>query len=144
MRTSFSTVIRRPVEEVYAFVTDPTNDLKWQPEISGVTVTSEGPLVAGSTFREVRKTFGRTFTWEMLITEMEPNRKICIKALKGTVPYEGCRTFETVQGGTRITETSEVRLGWPYKPFAPLLARVSTRPVRIAYAKLTRLLESRP
>lgn len=142
LRTTHSTVIRHPVKEVFAFITNVENDLKWQPEILEVVVTSKGQVKAGSTFREVRRVQGRTQTWDMLITEFEPNRRICIKAVRGTVPYRGCRTFEAVPGGTRITEVSEGELPWFLRPFTPLIARVLLRSVRPAYNILKRILEA--
>ncbi len=143
LHTSHSAFIQRPLDEVFAYTTDPANDLEWQPEIRDVTVTSPGPLGPGSTFREVRRTLGREFTWDMRITALVPGDRFCIEAVKGTVPYRGCRVFEAVDGGTWVTETSEVRLAYPMRPFVPLLRPLATRPVRVAYERLTALLESR-
>ena len=141
LRVETMTVIRRPIEEVFAFVSDVTHDLQWQPEIREVRVTSEGPLGVGSTFREVRQTQGREFTWDMRITEFEPNCRICIESLQGTVPYQGCRLFEAIEGGTRITETSEVQLPLLLRPLGALIVRSSRRSVSEGYAKLKALLE---
>ena len=44
--------------EVFAFVTDLRNETRWQPEIR--SVTQEGPLASGATFRESRVSFGRS------------------------------------------------------------------------------------
>ena len=141
LRVETITLIRRPIEEVFAFVADVTNDLQWQPEIREVTVTSDGPFGVGSTFREVRHTQGREFTWNMRITEFEPNHRVCIESIQGTVPYQGCRVFEAVEGGTRLTETSEVQLPLLLRPLAPLIARSSRRSVAEGYAQLKTLLE---
>ena len=135
------TFIRCPVAEVFAFVTNVENDLRWQPQISEVRVTSEGPIGVGTTFREVRHMFGFRFVWDMNITVFEPNRRICIESLRGAVPYRGCRDFEPVEDGTRIIETSCVEL-WPvFRPFRRLLANQSHQPVEAAYARLKAILE---
>ncbi len=42
MKVKHTVLIRRPVEEVFAFVADLANETRWQPEIQSVTL--EGPL----------------------------------------------------------------------------------------------------
>jgi uncharacterized membrane protein len=143
LRVSHSIVIQRPISEVFAYVTDVTHDLEWQPDIQEVTVTSPGPITVGSTFREVRRTLGRTYVWNMRITAFERNRRICIESIDGTVPYRGCRVFTGQGGGTRITETSEVQLPRLYAPFKGMLARLFTKPVAEAYERLKEVLEYR-
>ncbi len=46
-----SILINRPAEQVFRFVSDPVNDLKWHSPVVEVTRTSEGPNGLGSTFR---------------------------------------------------------------------------------------------
>jgi hypothetical protein len=144
LRVSHSAFIARPVHDVFDFVTRVENDLAWQPEIEQVTVTSTGPLRAGSTFREVRTTLGQRFVWDMLITTLEPDRRICIESVSGATPYRGCREFVTVPGGTRVTETSEAWLPSWLRPFQPLLGRAARAPVARAYARLAAILEVAP
>jgi hypothetical protein len=144
LRLSHSAIIRRPVDDVFAFVAQPENDLAWQPEIREVRLTSPGPVREGSTFQEVRRSFGRTFVWDMRVTALEPNLFLCIESTAGTIPYRGCRHFEAVEGGTRITETSEIDVPPWLSPFRTLIARWSVRPVAAAYEGLRALLEQRP
>ena len=47
MDLTHSIVIRRPVEQVFAFVTDLRNETRWQPEIELVRQTSAGELGVG-------------------------------------------------------------------------------------------------
>jgi hypothetical protein len=142
LRVQHSATIARPVEEVFAYVAQPENDLAWQPEIREVHITTPPPLREGSQFREVRRTFGRTFVWGMVVTALEPYVFVCIESTAGTPRYRGCRHFEAAEGGTRITETSEIELAPLLWPFRGLLARMSVRPVAAAYRKLKALLEA--
>ena len=142
LRVEHTTVIRRPVAEVFAYVARVENDRAWQPEIAEVRLTSPGPIRVGSTFREVRRTLGRTFVWDMRVTALETNRHLCIESAAGTMPYRGCRQFEAIGDGTRITETSEVELPVWLRPFRALIARSSARPVASAYENLKGMLET--
>ena len=45
-------VIDRPIEEVFAFVTDPDNVSLWQSTSLETEQTSEGPVGVGTTFRD--------------------------------------------------------------------------------------------
>lgn len=138
MKIQHSIVIARPIEQVFAFVTDLRNETRWQPEI--VSVTLDGPMRAGATFHERRVSFGRCYDWRFVITTYDPPRCISIDTLSGTAPYRGSRVFEAVAGGTRVTESGELELPRLLRPLEPLLARLSKRPLRVAYARLARLL----
>jgi uncharacterized protein YndB with AHSA1/START domain len=45
-RSTRQATIDRPVEEVFAFVSDPTNDPQWHETVLEVTPISEGPAPA--------------------------------------------------------------------------------------------------
>jgi uncharacterized membrane protein len=144
MRVSNSVLIRRPVEQVFAYVTDLSNELRWQPEIKEVRITSPGPLGKGTTFIEVRRSFGIKWVWYLEVDEYEPPFRLCIRTLKGTLPYSGCRQFESVPGGTLVTETGELKMPGPLRLFDGLFARLSQRPLAVAYGNLKALLEQEP
>ena len=141
MKIEHSVIIQRPMEEVFAFVTDLRNETRWQPEIKSVTL--DGAVATGATFREERVSFGRRFVWRFRITRCEAPRCIEIETLSGTAPYAGARRLEAVPGGTRVTESGELQLPWPLRPLDPLWSRLAARPVRDAYARLKALLEAR-
>lgn len=144
MKVSHSIVINRPVGEVFDFVTTLTNERRWQPEIEEITITSPAPFGVGSTFREVRRTMGQRFEWLFEVFEFEPNRSIGIRTRSGRMPYSGYRYFEAVPGGTRVTEEGELRLTGLWRLFDPLLARLSQKPLVVAYARLKAILEAEP
>ena len=139
MQTHHSVVIARPITEVFAFVTDLRNEIRWQPEI--VRVEIDGPPRAGAVFTETRVSFGRRFDWEFLITRFEPPHVISIETLVGTTPYSGSRIFEITGAGTRVTEVGELTLPWLARPLDPLVRRLARAPVREAYGRLRALLE---
>jgi uncharacterized membrane protein len=142
VRTQYSILIACPLEHAFAFVTQVENDLQWQAEIREVKLTSPLPVQVGATFREVRHTLGVTFAWDMRVTEFIKNQRICIESVNGYAPYWGCRTFESIEDKTRITETSEVKLARWMKPFEGMIATLALRSVAAAYGQLRVLLET--
>ena len=142
MKIHHSAVILRPVDEVFGYVTSLENETAWQPEIESVQL--DGPIAAGVTFTEVRRSLGWRFKWLFEITVYEKNREIRIRTLAGTVPYEGSRLFESVEGGTRVTEVGEVETPTLLKALDPLFMRFSRRALAAAYGNLKRILEAAP
>ncbi len=100
-------VIGRPVNEVFGFVENPSNDRLWRGGTIEAEITSEGPIGAGTTGREVFRFLrqrGET-TWE--ITEYVPNQRVSYINTSGPVTYKGTFTYEAVPEGTRLTFTHE-------------------------------------
>ena len=52
--------IGRPVEDVFAYLSDPTNNPKWESSAVEMELTTKGPLALGSKGRRVEKYRG----WE--------------------------------------------------------------------------------
>jgi len=142
MKVKHSLIIDRAIDEVFAFVTNLHNETCWQPGIKLVTL--EGPLQAGSTFREVRVTFGRAYDWHFRITEFDPPHRITIDTISGTARYRGSRIFEAVEGGTKVIENGELEMPRFLRVLNPLFSRLSRRPLRLAYGRLKQMLETEP
>ena len=54
MKFENSVVIDQPLKRVFDFVTDLSNNAKWQTDILELEVTSEGRFELGSTYRCLR------------------------------------------------------------------------------------------
>ena len=97
-----SVVINKPLEVVYAFVSDTNNDPKWQSGIESVIV--EGPTnVVGAKWTEVRKFMGQEMKSTLEVTSFVQNQKFSAKVIKGPVPFEATVTFAAEGGGTKVT-----------------------------------------
>lgn len=95
-----SVVIDKPVEEVFALITDSSQAPRWQGGLEAV----EGQAhPAGSQFTEVRKFLGREMRSVMEVTAYEPTTRWAARVLKGSVPYEVTVLLEPAGGGTRLT-----------------------------------------
>ena len=62
---SGSTVIDRPIEEVFAFLADGTNDPKFSPRVQEIHKTTDGPVAVGTVFESKVKDAGLTTTPEV-------------------------------------------------------------------------------
>ena len=142
-RQVHSVVINRPVEEVFAFLTDPNNEAQWNSDMIETVQTSESPMSVGSTLRTSAKFLGRRFDTALEVTEYEPNKKYCVKSTSGPIPYAACYIFKPVEGGTLITRPSEAEIGGFFKLAERLVMRQANRQAKINLAALKDLLEGR-
>ena len=140
-KLEISTVINRPVEEVFAFLSNPENDPKWRSGIE-VKKTSEGPIGVGATYRTVVTALGRRIEGEIEFTEYEPNRGYAVKSKSGPFPVENGVTFERVEGGTRVTLTTVAEPGGFFKLAEPLLVSMVKRQFEADFVNLKDLMEA--
>src|SRR5918999_5926957 len=106
-----STTIRRPLEEVFAVVSDPESAPKWSSGSLESTKTSAGPIGVGTTSRAVSKFLGRRIETELEMTEFEPNRRFVSRSKSGPFPIEATVTFEAINDGTRVNAIIEADPG---------------------------------
>ena len=137
-----SIVINRPVEEVFAFLSDYENLPKWSSVSDEVKKTSAGPIDVGTTYRTVVKFLGRRLEGESEVTEYEPNRSCAHKAKSGPFPVENQTTFERVEGGTRVSFITEAEPGGFFKLAEPLLVSMLKRQFEGDFTNLKELMEA--
>ena len=137
-----STVINRPVEEVFAVLSNEENRPKWSSTTIEVKKTSEGPIGAGTTWRGVDNIFGRRMERESIFTEYQPNQKITQKSTSGPVPFEVQFRYEPVDGGTRVIVTAEAQPRGLFKLAGPLLMRIRKRQFARDLANLKAMIEA--
>ena len=89
--------IRRPVEQVFAFVSDPQNYAKWMGGVTGVQ-SGNGSLQRGSLVQME----GRFGMWNldapMEITEYQPPRTFGMKGTVGPLLFDGKWEFQSING----------------------------------------------
>ena len=137
-----SVIIGRPVEDVYSYVLDlESNGPKWAPDIESVQKATEGPIGAGTTFRQVQKVMGKRRKTSVTFTAVELNRKIEAEAKVGPISPVASATFEPVDAGTRMTVNGVLNPRGPFKLLSPLLARQGQRMWDARLAQLKQVLE---
>jgi uncharacterized protein YndB with AHSA1/START domain len=95
--------IVRPVDEVFAYLTDIPRIPEWQA--SAEEATLDGELGEGAKIREVRSLMGRRATSTLEITEYDPPKRFSLRAVEGPISYAVEHALEAVDGGTRVTFT---------------------------------------
>ena len=99
-----STVINRPVAEVFVFVANSENHPQWETDFKAVRRLSAAPDGVGTTYQCVLKLPGQTATSTFDITEYVANERIAYEGeAAGPAPPKGSFLFESVAGGTQVT-----------------------------------------
>lgn len=132
-----SEMIERPVDEVFAHLEDPRNELKWQSSAREREVLDDGRI------RAVEQWLGRKieFLWE--VTEHVQNKRRSLKTISGPFKAELTLTVESANGGTRVTvEAAGVPGGFFGKLTEPVVMKSLERDFRSDLAKLKVILEA--
>ena len=115
-RIETSAVIRRPIDQVFAYAIEPSNLPEWAPGYLKGTSTSDGPIRVGSTSTRISNFGGRQSESEHVVTEFEPNARIAISTKTGPLIIEELIEVETADEGTRVMIAEEVTAPLLLKP----------------------------
>jgi uncharacterized membrane protein len=107
-----SVSIRRPVGEVFAFVADGENAMRWRPGVLDVQHQSGEGL--GAIYRQgVKGPGGRRIAADYKVTAFEPDRRIAFRAVAGPVRPTGEYRFSSEGDATRVSLALDATLtGW--------------------------------
>jgi uncharacterized protein YndB with AHSA1/START domain len=116
------TSIERPVQEVFAYVSDPLNFPRWNSAVRAVRKTSAGDNGGASTYSmERRLPTGRAVN-ELEVVASEPPRTFAIRTTSGPTPFLYRYQLSEETGETLMKLDAEVELPGAAS-FLPQLAR---------------------
>jgi len=118
-----SITIRRPIEDVFAVLTNVENTGKWFPADVREWWTSEPPHGVGSTRRARVRMGWITTENDAVATAYEPPTRAVLKGTSPNAPFEATLIFEPVEGGTRVESTIQLDLRGPARLFGPMFMR---------------------
>lgn len=124
-----SVTIDLPVEDVFAYVAEPTNEPDWHHDVVEVHVSSDGPLRLGTTVSWKVRFLGLK-DYRIEVTAFEPDRLIEITTREGPVKPRLTHRFEPVQGSTRYTRRVEIQpqgLFWVLQPILRVMPSPNAR-----------------
>jgi carbon monoxide dehydrogenase subunit G len=142
IREQADTHIDRPVDVVFAYITDIGRFPEWSTVVQEATITSSGPLAVGSTFRTTAHFLGRRFQTDNVVTVYDPPHTFAGKVTSGPVQYEVTTTLRAEDGGTNVTWAIEGEAAGFFRVAEPLLARLGRRQIEAQVGTLKDLLEA--
>jgi uncharacterized membrane protein len=105
-----STLIERPVKQVFDFMSTPENDFQWQYGTLASARISEDVSKRGTSFRSIGHLLGHRVQSTFEVTAYEPNKKYGFKSLSGPLQSHTSYTFEMDKGSTQIDISTQVTM----------------------------------
>jgi uncharacterized protein YndB with AHSA1/START domain len=138
---SVETVIERPLEEVFAYASDPGNTPRWYVNIKSVEWRDDAPLHVGSEMEFVAQFLGRRLAYRYRVTELVPGERLVMATDRGPFPMETTYTWEPVARGTRMTLRNTGRPSGFARFGAGVMEKVMRRATSKDLARLKAILE---
>jgi uncharacterized protein YndB with AHSA1/START domain len=135
-------VIHRPIEDVFAFISNAENLPRWRAATLEVKPVSNGAPRVGSIFKGRFTFLGRPFDGNLEVIAREPHHRYATKMVEGPFPLEAHYTFEPVEGGTRLTLMIQGEPGGFFKLAEPLVVSMARRSYESDLHNLKEMLEA--
>lgn len=98
-----STLIDRPVKDVFAFVANPNNMPKWNSAVVSIQQITPRAVGVGTKFKSIGEALGRRIEGEVQVTAYEPDSKCGFQMNAGPMQINATLTFKTVGTGTKLS-----------------------------------------
>ena len=134
--------IRRPIDDVFAVLTNVENTGKWFPGNVEEHWTSPPPHRVGSTRHAVVIVGGRRTENDAVATEYSPPHRAVMQGTSPNAPFVVTLTFSRDGEGTRVNAHSEIRLRGATRIFGPIVTAVYGRAWARGLANAKQLMES--
>jgi carbon monoxide dehydrogenase subunit G len=118
-----STLVDKPIEDVFAFIGNLNNMPKWNITVRRVEQITPGDMGVGTKFKSVGKMLGRSIEGEMQITAYEPDTKLGVQMNAGPALVNMTISFQTVGTGTEVSLNAQSNPGGLFKLAEPVMRR---------------------
>ena len=136
--------IARPVEEVFDYVADQTNEPQYNPEMVRAVKETAGPIGKGTRFRSAVRSAGRTADMVIENTSYDRPRLLASTTTMKQMDIEYTLKFEAVPEGTLMRWSGQVRPKGGLRLMAPLVTWMGTRQEQRIWSSLKSHLERTP
>ena len=137
-----SITINRQVAEVFAYVSDVSNEPAWHTDVLEARQTSAGPIGIGTTFLiRVKPSMGVSEG----VTEVigfDPNHKQVLRGQMGSMRPTITDLFEPADGGTKFTRRIQIEASGLMRLMLPLVRPMIGKSNTGFLANLKRVLET--
>jgi uncharacterized protein YndB with AHSA1/START domain len=139
-----TTVIDRPIEEVFGFLADGTNDPKFSPRVQEIAKTTDGPPGVGTVYESTVKDAGMTTKRQFELTAFDaPTRIRWTERSKNVVTAsEGGYDLAPEASGTRVTIHNVLEGHGFGKLIAPLALRAARKDADAFAERIKRAVEA--
>lgn len=135
-------VIERPVAEVAAYATDPSNAPEWYENIESVQWRSAPPAQVGTVVAFEARFLGRRLSYDYEFVDLVPGERLVMRTAEGPFPMETTYTWSSCDtGGTRMTLRNRGEPAGFSKLLAPIMAPAMRRANNKDLATLKAILE---
>ena len=146
LTASTQVTINREPAEVWAYVSDVTNQDHWVDGMSDSEVIGDGPIGRGTQVRGVYTYGGNDGPVEMTITEFRAGRVLAIEASEGPFPFTGRLTLERSGPSTIVTNSmtagsDHIVTSIMFTVLRPLMKMMMARQMRKELGQLKAILE---
>lgn len=136
-----SIVIARPVEAVFALVSDYRNSPLWVSGALEHQKISPGPIGVGTVIRTVGHFMGQRVEATRRVIAYEPNVRYAFRSAYQQVPFTTTFVFEPWQNGTRLTATVAGEPPRLYQAAMPFILSLIRQQLEGDLRRLKKLLE---
>lgn len=137
-----STLVDRPLEDVFNFLSNPLNLPKWQAMIASIEQATPDPNAVGSKYNVHAEVLGRHIDGLMEIIAYEPPTKFGFTNRAGPMQVRVTITLKPVGTGAKITINAQGNPGGVFKLAEGALAHQIKGQMEANLARLKTVLES--
>jgi len=137
-----SVTIGRPIESVYAVLTDVELTSRWFPWKVDERWTSPPPHGVGSTRRAVVRMLGGRTENDAVVTEYKPPHRAVMRGTSPNAPFTATLVFARKGTSTRVETTIDFAFRGPMRIVGPPFAALYGRAWRRGLANLKQLMET--
>ena len=120
MRLQRTVVVDKPLEKVFAYLSDFTTTTEWDPG-TVTTVLDRGDGGIGTTYLNTSAFLGRRTQLTYVVRELVPGERIRLQGENQTVIATDTMSFREVRTGTEVTYSAEFTFKGSARFIAPLL-----------------------
>lgn len=137
-------VIDRPVDEVFDYVADQSNEPQYNPQMVRAEKITTGPVSAGTKFRSAVASRGRTAEMLIEITGYDRPHRLASATTMRQADISYTLTFEPAASATRMRWSGQVRPKGAFKLLGPLITWMGRHQEQRIWTSLKQHLEAAP
>jgi uncharacterized protein YndB with AHSA1/START domain len=137
-------VIDRPIDVVFDYVADQSNEPQYNPQMVRAEKITAGPVGAGTNFRSAVASGGRIAEMLIEITGYDRPRRLASTTTMQQADISYTLTFEPATPGTRMRWSGQVRPKGVFKLLGPLITWMGRHQEQRIWTSLKQHLEATP